>query len=162
MDDEQVREWSEEPPSLCRSACLFENEGKGEHQVRVTFDRPSFNTSRQKKKTRRSSREEDVYSVFETVACIKARTMIQLRVYTVKEIRRFPEKIYRLYCFHPVEDCYYSEKYRFINKCQTSSPRDIVSIISNVPSVSDVFHFYCTSLWLIRRIDFSFSRMFRL
>lgn len=49
-DDERVREWSEDPSQACRSACSPEDEGKGEHRVCVTFNRPSFDISKAKKK----------------------------------------------------------------------------------------------------------------
>jgi len=85
-----------------RPACSRTKEKASTKFALHSTDLPSTPV-RQKKNTRRSRR--DVYSIFETVPCIKARTMIQLRVYTIKEIRWFPEKIYRLYCFRPVEDC---------------------------------------------------------
>jgi len=78
---------------------LLANEGKGEHRVRVTFDRPLFDTSKIKK-AQDSVAEENVRNVFGTVFRIKMKTMIQLRAYIAKEIRG-KESIYRFYCFEP-------------------------------------------------------------
>jgi len=47
MTSEWENDWRSR--QTCRSACSPENEGKGEHRVRVTFDRPLFDTSKIKK-----------------------------------------------------------------------------------------------------------------
>lgn len=140
-DDERVREWSEEPPSLCQSACLLENAGKGEHQVRVTFDRSSFNTSKTKKK-------QDV-AVEKKTSTASSRQCLVLRRGRWFNYEFIPQKKYGFrerfidFIASVRLKIAVTRKNIVCNKCQISSPREIsyLSTISNVPSISNVFHF---------------------